>query len=229
MASFIFYTSSKSGRSLCPTLYNNIALSYGLLINWLLLKLPKLLFERVNRKSRADPNGSTVARLLGLRVRIPPGAWLSVSCGCCLLSCREVSVLGWSLVRRSPTECGVCDHEASIMRPGPLGAAAAWRKKMKSREYGEMKKNKWMELTCQEHGLPFKGTVISMRHNEDDLAYLVRTLIWEVTSPRRVLLFSHNPTPSFKTEFSRDRCPSPAIALRAMRSGNHTEITTCCE
>jgi len=129
MASFIFYTSSKSGRSLCPTLYNNIALSYGLLINWLLLKLPKLLFERVNRKSRADPNGSTVARLLGLRVRIPPGAWLSVSCGCCLLSCREVSVLGWSLVRRSPTECGVCDHEASIMRPGPLGAPAAWRKK----------------------------------------------------------------------------------------------------
>jgi hypothetical protein len=29
---------------------------------------------------------STAACLLGLRVRIPPGAWLSVSCECCVLS-----------------------------------------------------------------------------------------------------------------------------------------------
>jgi hypothetical protein len=32
--------------------------------------------------------GSTAARLLGLQVRIPPGAWLSVSCECCVLSGR---------------------------------------------------------------------------------------------------------------------------------------------
>jgi hypothetical protein len=30
--------------------------------------------------------GSAVARLLGLRVRIPPGEWMSVSCECCVLS-----------------------------------------------------------------------------------------------------------------------------------------------
>ena len=30
--------------------------------------------------------GSAVARLLGLRVRIPSGAWMSVRCVCCMLS-----------------------------------------------------------------------------------------------------------------------------------------------
>jgi hypothetical protein len=29
---------------------------------------------------------SAVARLLGLRVPVPPGAWMSVSCECCVLS-----------------------------------------------------------------------------------------------------------------------------------------------
>jgi hypothetical protein len=50
---------------------------------------------------------SSGARLLGLRVRIPPGAWMSVSNECCELSGTEVSAAGWSLVRRSPTGCGV--------------------------------------------------------------------------------------------------------------------------
>jgi hypothetical protein len=42
------------------------------------------------------------ARLLGLRVRIPPEAWMSVSYECCVLSglCDELI-----LVQRSPTEC----------------------------------------------------------------------------------------------------------------------------
>ena len=31
-------------------------------------------------------SGSAVDRLLGLWVPIPPGAWVSVSCGCCVLS-----------------------------------------------------------------------------------------------------------------------------------------------
>jgi len=30
--------------------------------------------------------GSAAARLLGMRVRIPPGAWMSVCCECCVLS-----------------------------------------------------------------------------------------------------------------------------------------------
>jgi hypothetical protein len=44
----------------------------------------------------------------------------------------EVSVTGWSLVQRSPTECGVseCNHEASIMRrPWPTGGCCAMDKK----------------------------------------------------------------------------------------------------
>jgi len=33
--------------------------------------------------------GLTATRLLGLRVRIPPGAWMPVSCECCVLSLRR--------------------------------------------------------------------------------------------------------------------------------------------
>jgi hypothetical protein len=47
--------------------------------------------------------GLAAARLLGLWVRIPPVAWMSVSCEC------------WSLVQRSPTECGV--SKSVIVKP----------------------------------------------------------------------------------------------------------------
>ena len=59
---------------------------------------------------------SADARLLGLRVRIPPWEWVLVSFECFVLS--EVSVSGWSLIQRSPIECGVseCDRESSTMR-----------------------------------------------------------------------------------------------------------------
>ena len=72
--------------------------------------------------------GSAAANLLGLWVRIPPWAWLSVSTNivCCLV---EVSAPGWSLVQRSPTECGVseCDHESSTVRtPWPTKTVAPW-------------------------------------------------------------------------------------------------------
>jgi hypothetical protein len=55
-------------------------------------------------------------RFLGLRVRIPPTAWRCVCCKCRVLSGRGLYV-GWSLVKRSPTECGVseCDREASVL------------------------------------------------------------------------------------------------------------------
>jgi hypothetical protein len=54
-------------------------------------------------------------RLLRLRVRILPVTWMPVSCECCQV---EVSASGWSLVQRSPTECGVsvCDREASRIK-----------------------------------------------------------------------------------------------------------------
>jgi hypothetical protein len=48
--------------------------------------------------------GSKAARLLRSWVRIPPGAWMFVVCVvCCLV---EVSATSWSLVQRSPTDCG---------------------------------------------------------------------------------------------------------------------------
>jgi hypothetical protein len=51
--------------------------------------------------------GSAADHLLGSWVRIPLGAWMSLSCEC--LRCQvEVSATGRSLVQRSPTDCGVC-------------------------------------------------------------------------------------------------------------------------
>ena len=49
--------------------------------------------------------GSAAGRLLRLRVRIPPGAWTFVCCKCCQV---KISATDWSLVQRSPTDCGVC-------------------------------------------------------------------------------------------------------------------------
>ena len=61
-------------------------------------------------------SGSEAAPLLGLRVRIPGVAWMSVVSTVCWWA--EVSETGRSLVQRLPTVCGVseCDCEASIMR-----------------------------------------------------------------------------------------------------------------
>ena len=56
---------------------------------------------------------SAAVRLLELWAR------MSVCCECCVLWCQvEVSATGSSLVRRSPTECGVsgCDREALVTR-----------------------------------------------------------------------------------------------------------------
>ena len=51
---------------------------------------------------RAVYRGSAAARLWGLRVRILPGAWMSISCECCQAG---VSATDRSLIQRSPTEC----------------------------------------------------------------------------------------------------------------------------
>jgi len=61
--------------------------------------------------------GFVVTRLQVLLVRIPPGAWMSLSCESLVLSCR-ISASGWSLVQMSRTEGGAseCDREASTMR-----------------------------------------------------------------------------------------------------------------
>jgi hypothetical protein len=71
--------------------------------------------------------GSTADRLLGLRVRIPPGAWTSVCFECCVLSGRDLydgpiprpeeSYRLWSVI--------VCDE----MNNNPLHLDRGWTKK----------------------------------------------------------------------------------------------------
>ena len=62
--------------------------------------------------------GSTAARLLGFRVRIPPGEWVFVPCECCVLSGR--GLCDWTIPRpeESYRLCCVivCDLETSQMR-----------------------------------------------------------------------------------------------------------------
>jgi hypothetical protein len=78
------------------------------------------------QKSVAKRSGSAAARLLGLWGRIPPGALIFVPCKYCVLS-DKVSASGWSLVQRSPTECGVSerDFESSIMSKLNIAFTAA--------------------------------------------------------------------------------------------------------
>jgi hypothetical protein len=74
--------------------------------------------------------GSAAARLLGLRVRILPGAWMSFGSDVCFQV--QVSTLGGLFVQRSHTECGVseCDREAWTMgRPWPNGGFRAMKRK----------------------------------------------------------------------------------------------------
>jgi hypothetical protein len=47
--------------------------------------------------------------LLGLRVRIPPWAWMFVYCECCVFLLVHVSATGRSLVQGNPTKC-VCEN-----------------------------------------------------------------------------------------------------------------------
>jgi len=74
---------------------------------------------------------SSAARLLEMRIRIPPGAWMSVSYECCVLSGRGLCV---GLITRpeSRTECGVseCYLEASVIsKLWPTSGYCAMKKK----------------------------------------------------------------------------------------------------
>jgi hypothetical protein len=104
-------------------------------ILWGLNKTDEVHYNYYSYCSRSQwPRGlrrwSAAARLLGLLVRIPPGAWMSVVSVAYWQV--EFSATSWSLVQRSPTECGVCecDREASTMRrPWPTGGCQAIGKK----------------------------------------------------------------------------------------------------
>ena len=53
----------------------------------------------------SDHGGSVAARLLRLWFRIPPGAWMSVACDCCVLSGRSLCD---ELITRPEESCRLC-------------------------------------------------------------------------------------------------------------------------
>jgi hypothetical protein len=110
----------------------------------LLLRLNNLLFMFTNNSNvelwncrsqwpRGLRRGSAAACLLVLRVRIPPRAWMSVSCECCVLSGRGLSVGLVTRPEQSYRVCGVskkCDREVPIMRtPWSTRGCCATKKK----------------------------------------------------------------------------------------------------
>ena len=74
---------------------------------------------------------SAAARLLGLRVRIPPrhGCVSLVNFVCCHV---EVSATGRSLVQRSHTECDVCVCDLETSKWGGLDPLGLWRREKKN-------------------------------------------------------------------------------------------------
>ena len=96
-----------------------------------------LLASSSNHRSqwpRCLRHGSAAARLLGLWVRIPPGAWMSVCCECCVLSGR--SLCGELITRPEESyrlRCVVlCNLETSWMRrPWPAGGCCAKKERKK--------------------------------------------------------------------------------------------------
>jgi hypothetical protein len=79
-------------------------------------------------RSKAWVCGRSLAGIVGSN----PAGGMDVCCECCVLS--EVSASGWSLVQRSPSECGVyeCDREPwSMTTPWPTrGCCAMVQKKL---------------------------------------------------------------------------------------------------
>jgi hypothetical protein len=71
--------------------------------------------------ARGISRGGAAAVLLGMWVRIPPGAWMFVSCECCQV---EADHSSWGAL---PTVvCLECDREVSIMRrTWPTGVCCA--------------------------------------------------------------------------------------------------------
>ena len=98
-------------------------------------------FGRRSQWPRGLKRTSAAASVLRLWVRIPPGAWMFVmSVVCCQV---EDSAPSWSLVQRSPTDCGesmcVCDLETLWMRrPWPTGGCRA-KNKQTNRQRLEVK------------------------------------------------------------------------------------------
>jgi hypothetical protein len=92
--------------------------------------------------------GSTAARLLGSWVRIPPGAWMSVSCECCVLSGRglcdglvirpEKSYLVW---------CVYCVWSWNLEMTRPRPPKGCWAIGKKKYEWNKICGQHWTART----------------------------------------------------------------------------------
>ena len=102
-------------------------------LKWCTLFLATIYYLRRSKRRRALRRRSAFARLLRFWVLLPPGAWMSVCCECCVLSGRglcdklithpEEPYRLWCVV--------VCDLEASWMRrPWPNGGCRTKKKKI---------------------------------------------------------------------------------------------------
>ena len=81
--------------------------------------------SRRSQWSRGLRRGSAAARMLGLPVRFPAGG-IDVCGECCVLSGREVSASGWSLVQTNPTNCSVSEFDREdSMRSWPTWGSCA--------------------------------------------------------------------------------------------------------
>jgi hypothetical protein len=92
----------------------------------------RIYFQSPSPCPRCLRRGSTAARLLGIRIRIPPRVWMSVSCHCCVMSGRGLCVGLINRPEESYRVWCVSDREASIMkRPWPTrGSCAMGGKKL---------------------------------------------------------------------------------------------------
>jgi hypothetical protein len=82
----------------------------------------------VAARSKAWVCGLSIVGIVGSNPAVGHGCLCVVSVVCCQV---EVSATGWSLVQRSPTECGVSegDREVSIMRSRTTRGCCAFGKK----------------------------------------------------------------------------------------------------
>ena len=88
---------------------------------------------RVAARSRGLRHGSEAARLLGLRVRIPPTAWMSVCCACYVLP-GDIFAMCRSFVQRSPADCSVSKYDrgtSTVRRRRASTAVELWRNRNK--------------------------------------------------------------------------------------------------
>jgi hypothetical protein len=134
--------------------------------------------------------GSAAVCFLGLRVRIPPGAWMSVCCECCVMSGRglcvglvtrtEESYRGWCV-------SNVCDREVSIMRPWPTRGCCGNGKEITLlflNEFGGLWLNSDHPKTTQLRWLSASRNVVLNAYSsvkfKPFLALVLRKIIWMI-------------------------------------------------